>query len=65
MKVNKSSLKTTWQILLAAAVVAGCGALSEAKRDAAEAPSLMAPIGTGCVQGVVINGLTGDRIQMR
>lgn len=58
------SSRSEWKIIVSAFLVAGCGAFSESKKDSIGEASLLAPAGTGCVQGVVINGLTGDRVEM-
>lgn len=44
------------------ALITGCGSMSQKKQESADGIGLTSAPGTGCVQGVIINGLTGDRL---
>lgn len=51
--------------LLTGIAVSGCGAFS--KKDGSsndDGPAFSQPANSGCVQGVVLNGLTGERIRL-
>lgn len=51
--------------MVTASLLSTCGSrLSQSKKEANDSPSLASGPTTGCVQGVVINGLTGQRITL-
>lgn len=59
------NLKHVFVAALTANLLAGCGSgLNQKKQESADGIVLTSGPTTGCVQGVIINGLTGDRIEM-
>ncbi len=57
-------MKSLLTAMTCVALVTSCGLMSQQKQDSAEGINLTSAPGTGCVQGVVINGLTGDRMTL-